>query len=326
MSKRKRGRSSARVRAEKRDTERSGNSYLKYPEGVVPFEVDGEGPYTIDFLCFVTKEGNPYKDAGEDHYERTFYIHKGIGPNNNWVICPKKTANKKCPVCEDVDRLRAETDKDDEEGQTVIKNMRPKERQLYVLQDKKSDDPDKIRVWDFSYHMFGKLLEAAVKDSEEEEEAEFFASAEGGSSLRVGFDEKTFNGAAYYEARSIKFKRRKDLPEDIADSMPCLDDMLVIPTYEQLRGLYMQEEPEEEEEEKPEKKPRSRGRKKEEKAPEPKDDDDGWGDDEDDSPPPKKEKPKKQKAEKEEPEPEPEPEKAEEPEKAANEDEWDDDW
>lgn len=318
---RKRKRSSARDRAEKRDSERSGSSYLKLPSGVSFFEVDDEGPYTLDFLCFVTKAGNPYAEEGQDHFERTFYIHKGVGPNNSWVICPKKTAKKACPVCEDVSRLRSETDDDDEEGQKAIKMMLPKERQLFVLRDTKSDNPDNILVWDFSFHMFGKQLEAAVKDEEEEAEAEFFACAEGGSTLRVGFDEKSFNKAKYYETRSVRFKKRADLPENIADDMPCLDDLLVIQSYDQLKSLYMQElgdDDDEKKEDKKEEKPkrgRGRNRKKEEKEPEPEKDDDGWGDEEET----KKDSPEKAP---------PEEEKKEESEADSSEkdDEWDDDW
>ncbi len=234
MAKRqKRKRTSAKEIAKTRKSSGESN-YIKLPEGMEFFRVDKSGPKKLDFLPYVTKS-NPYVDDGYEHYERTYWAHRGVGADQRTYLCPSKTAGKKCPICEHVRELNKE--KADED---TIRALLPKQRQLWLVVD--LDEKEKgVQLWDFSYHLFGKLLDEQLK-YDEDGEHEFFYGIEDGQSARVIFDEETMGGFSFFKAVSIQFKKRPPYSEDIADSLPCLDDLLVIEDYESLYAIFFQEE------------------------------------------------------------------------------------
>ena len=107
MSKKKKKRKSSlpsvsskrtKARAQRKSQEESNLTTLVLPQGVELMQKE-KGTQVIDiipYLCSTNKEVDP----GEYWWERTYWIHRGIGPDDEWAICPKKTAGKKCPVCE----------------------------------------------------------------------------------------------------------------------------------------------------------------------------------------------------------------------------------
>ena len=72
-----------------------GNNYLRVPDGYSIFKPK-EGKYRLDFMCYEVGEGNPFAKQGELHYERTFWVHRNIGPNDEWHLCLAKTFKKPC--------------------------------------------------------------------------------------------------------------------------------------------------------------------------------------------------------------------------------------
>lgn len=331
------GRVSARRRAEEHSSGFEGTS-IRLPEGFSFFQVKSKGKKTVfklDFFPYRVGKGNPWADEGEVHFERTFWVHRRIGIDPSTYVCPRKTAGQRCPICEDVDRKRDDESVDADS----LKALLPKERQLWIVRDVEEGE-DSYSLWDYSYHLFGKQLDNRIKDADEEDEYEFFASLKGGQTLRVGFSEESYGGGKYYECSSIDFKSREDLPASLLDEMPCLDDLLVIRPYDELQAIYLGEDLKDKDDE--EEKPRRRRRppKKEEEddddvqgviteedekllkknskrrpkkaEPEP-EGDDGWDDDEEEEKPKPKKRGRPKKAE-------PEPELEEEDE----DDGWDD--
>ena len=278
-----RERTSYRQRAE---SHKSGfdSTSLKLPDGVNLFSVDKAGVKRVDLLSYRVGTRNPYAKEGTLHPELTYFTHRGIGADSNTFVCPKKTAGKRCPVCED--RRRMLNDKDGDED--LIKDLAPKERQLWVVKDHEAPDRG-FQVWDISFHLFGKKLDAAVKNSDEEDGYEFFADNQDGLTLKIGFGEKSFGSNTFYEAETIDFKPRKEnYAKDVADELPCLDDLLIILPYEKLKAIYLQTEGDEPDESEAEERPTRRKKPQTEEE----DDDDwtakGMAADEDDDPPPKK--------------------------------------
>ena len=317
----RRERVSARKRAAAAVAGRGGPSYLKVPDGVSMFKVDKKRKL-LDILLYKTGKGNPNAEEGQPYYERTFYIHNNVGPENKRIVCPQKSLGLPCPIC---DYRKALINEDYDKHKTLIGQLRPKERQLWAVIDRADSDAG-FKVWDESAFLFGELLFTRIDDCDEGDDYEYFAETEDGLTLRCSFKEEEFSGNKYWKCVSIDFKPRPgEYDDSIIDDAPCLDDMLLIHTEDEIKKMFLEidtEEDEDEEDEKPKRSRRSsRKKKKEEPAPEEDDDegaDDDWDeDDEEEEKEPPKKKRGKSGAGKKQKKPEPEPEEDDD-------DDWDD--
>lgn len=320
QKKQKRERASARRRAEERQVGFDRTTY-RIPEGMSVF-VPKPGKYLLDILEYEVGKGNPWADEGQMHYERTFFVHHRVGPDESSYVCPAKTSGKPCPVCEGRQKEARKPNGDDE----LVKSLKPKERQLFLVYNHAEKDKG-LQLMDVSTFNFGARLDKEINDSEDEEGFVDFASWESdeGMTLRCTFYEESFAGNNFSKCDTIRFlKRKEDIPQEVLEQVVCLDDLLIIPDYDKLKATFLQveadddEDEDEEEEDRP--KPK-RGRTR--KAEEPEDDDDLDLDDDDEEPwdsedeeeePEEKPKPKRGRAKKE---PEPEPD---------DEDDHDEDW
>ena len=259
-------------------------SSFDLPEGAQLFRVQSNKSIRLDILPYKTGEGNPHCDAGELYYERTFWVHRDIGAEGNSYICSRKTAGKKCPICD----FRAKLTKDEDADEDLIKNLAPKERQLFNVIDTKNRDKG-VQLFEISFHLFGKMLDARVKNADDDDGYEKFALLEDGLTLKCVFVEKHLGGNSFYEVETIDFKARKeDYEDDILDEVHCLDDLLKFKDYAELKAILLQTEDDDDsddddddDDEKKSKKGKGKDKKdKKKKEPEPDDDD---SDDEDDS-------------------------------------------
>lgn len=301
---RQRERVSGRKRAE---THKTGyeRTTVQLPDGVKDFVLESAATKRIAVIPFRVGKGNPYAEEGSLYFERTFWVHRGIGATEESYVCLAKTAKQKCPICE----YRAKLAKDPTADEKVVADLAPKERQLWNVLD--LDDLDGgVKIWDISFHLFGKRLDEEIKNADEGDGYEFFADPEDGCYLKLGVLEKTFNGNKFYEVSTVGFKpRREPLDPDVLKSALCLDNLLVFYSYDKLKAILFQTDGESEESTTESRS--SRSEKPAAKKPEASSDD-GWSD----------EKPKKETRPAEKPEPAEKPAaKAEKP--AA--DDWDDD-
>jgi len=286
---------SARERADKQQT--GASPYLKLPDGVQTYKPKS-GTALLDILPFTAGKGNPWADEGALHWERTFHIHQNVGANNERMICPRLTAKKKCYICEYRAKLAKEDEDDNEE---TIKALAPKERQLFNLNNRK-DTEKGFQIWDFSAHLFGRDLNARLRNADEDDGWENFFHAEGGLTLKVGFEDDTYAGRSFVRCASIDFKPRKEDydEEEVLEKTLCLDDLLVIPTYEETKKALLEtDEDDDDEDDEPKSKKKSkaaRGKSKDEDEDDADEEDEDEDDeDEDDEPKSKKSKSKKSK-------------------------------
>ena len=295
--KRKRVDSTRRQKEHKSDF---GSTCYTLPEGMGRFKLKREEIKRVDIIPFEAKKGNPYADPGDLHYERTFFIHRGIGPNDNSYVCPAKTLDRhgkkgRCPICEE----RARMTKDPDADEKLIKDLAPKERQLWLVYDH-SNREEGVQLWDVSYHLFGRQLDREIKNADEDEDFGAFADPIDGSTLKLGVEEKSIPGSTntFYCVETVGFKPRKsELDEDIYEDVASPDDMLSILGYDELKAIFLEvddSDGDEEGEEAPpkkKKKPAAASEKKK-KKPAPVEEDDWDEEDEEEEAPPKKKKKK----------------------------------
>lgn len=272
-------RSTAFAAKRRAETHKTGfeNTSFEVPEDKSKFVLKNDKAVRLDIIPFEAGEGNPFADKGELYYERTYFIHRGIGVDQTYYVCLNKTCGDPCPICEH----RAKLMKDPDADEDLIKDLGPKERQLFNVIDTK-DRNKGVQIWDMSFHLFGKRLDQEIKNSDEDDNYDNFAELEGGFTLKCGVEEKSFGGgSSFYEVASIHFKSRKeDYDEDILEETTCLDDILIIKDYDELKQIFLQttnNDDDDDDDDKDKKKKSEKGKKKEnKKEPEPESEEPEW--------------------------------------------------
>ncbi len=228
---------------------------IKLPDGIKFFSIKSAKPFKIDILPYLVergrkeKGGNPFSDSGYLHYERTYFAHRGVGIGQSSYVCPRKTFGKKCPICEDIARMRRDPKADGE----LLKSLEPKERQLFAIIDK-TEEEQTIKVWDVSNFLFGKVLDSKIKDADEDDGYENFYRLDEGFTLKCSVEEKSFAGKTFYTVSNIEMKVRPEpLDDGLLDEVPDLDKLLIEVDYDKLKAIYegVEEDQEDDEDAKP---------------------------------------------------------------------------
>ena len=221
-----------------------GRTSLSLPLGIQFWKPKAER-YMIEFIPYrVTDsilrypDNNRYSAPGKWYYERTYFTHRNIGVNNDSYVCPAKTFGKRCPICEEVSRLSRSSDKFDQQR---VKDLRPSERQLFLIHDPDDRNNKGVYLWDISTFNFGKQLDAYINGAREQDLQAFraFYHPYDGFSVRLSGEERpmpqgkntVFNIIGFYD-------REEDLPEDILDHGYDLDTMPRELSYDALNHIF----------------------------------------------------------------------------------------
>lgn len=214
---------------------------FKVPEGMSVWQPKAGETYTIDILPYKVgkrkfAQGITFADPGFEHFERTFFNHARIGPNEDSYVCLAKTFDKPCPICE----YRGKISKDGA-TQDEIKALYSKERQLFCIYDhaEKNKGP---QLWEVSFHLFGKLLDTRIKSAKGGRYDGFYFPDKEGRTLEVTFVEKSMGANKFSEVVSIDFTERdEEIPEEVLAKVPCLDDLIIEVPYDKLKQIFLQE-------------------------------------------------------------------------------------
>lgn len=293
-------------------------------DGEVKFFSPEEGRNRINIIPYVIKSKNHplvkkgEANVGEFDYVMDYCSHRGVGPAEQTVICLKGTYGRPCPICEQQALLRKQGK---EKEANALKASR---RVVYNVEDLK--EPGVVKVFETSHFLFEKEL---IEEARDDDEGGFidFADVDEGKEIKFRATKVKKGDMEFMEYKSFSFDDRdKPIKEKLLDSAISFDELLKVPTYEEVEKILYGDdeddeddedeettskkskkrsieneddedegEPEEEEEEKPVKKSKSSAKKPE---PEPEDDDFDDLDDEDEEPVKKpSKKSKKQEAE-----------------------------
>ena len=245
MATKKRSSFRGKVGKDARKSTRASYGYLNLPEGVKAFSIkEKTRKIQLDILPYVVSDSNhPNKDEelgaalkGDLWYRRPFKIHRNVGAENETCVCPK-SVGKPCPIC-DHQKKRFSEGADKEE----TKELYPKDRNLYVVIPLDDDFEEEPYIWDMAQSLFQDVLK---EELEEDDENEIFPDLEEGKTLEVSFKWKTLGTTTFPEARNISFLNREPYDEDILDTIPDLDKVLRVLTYEQLSNKFFELDEEE---------------------------------------------------------------------------------
>jgi len=215
--------------------------YLKLPSGIEKYEVEAKTvefdiisyPITVDSAI----DGG-FLIEDEFGYNRLFHTHAKIGPNNLTVVCPA-TVGDKCPICEEIVKLK----QDYEANKETIKAIKRKNRGLYNIYD----ENNKLSVLDMSTFCFEQPLRKELDGGKEEYQD--FQFLDDGKSLRVRFEEVDNGGGfTFMKVDRVDFEDREDIDEAILKDIANLDECLEIKSYKELKELLFSVEEDEDEE------------------------------------------------------------------------------
>jgi hypothetical protein len=199
-----------------------------------------DGSHIIDIIPYIVGKNNVEGDKpGKGlHYTFRYFVHKSVGPNNDWYICPARTWGEDCPICEYRQKL---IDKG-EDWDSVIKPLFPRSRNLYnVVCYDRGEEKKGVQIWDVSNHYFEKHILTLSKKPARSGKAEkniLFFDEEDGKSITFTIepaqgkdDFPEYVGHAFDE-------RDYKISDEILDAAHCLDELIVRPSYEDLEKAF----------------------------------------------------------------------------------------
>ena len=266
-------------------------NYRNY-DGEIVFYNPGEGKHRINIIPYTIKSKNHplvksgEAEVGEKDYVLDFYTHRGVGPSEKTVLCLKNTYGKPCPICEYSASLR-KAGKEEE-----AKALKPSRRVVYNIEDLK--EPGKLKVFETSHYLFEKEL---IEEARDDDEGGFidFADEEEGMEIKFRATKVKKGDMEFNEFKSFSFEDRDEpISKKLLDSAISFDELLTVPTYEEVEKILYGDD-EEDEDEKPKKKSKPVEDEDDDEE-EPEDDEE----DEDEEPAPKSKKSKSKKDDDEE--------------------------
>lgn len=282
-------------------------------DGEINFFSPTEGKSRINIVPYTIKSKNHplvksgEAEIGESDYCLDFFVHRGVGPSEKSVLCLKGTYGKPCPICEHSANLR-------KAGKEKEANaLKPSRRVVYNIQDLK--EPEKLKVFETSHYLFEKEL---IEEARDDEEGGFidFADVEEGKEIKFRATKVKKGEMEFLEFKSFSFEDRDEpIDDELLDSAVSFDELLVVPSYEEVEKiLYGNDDEEDDDDEKPAK-----------KSSKSKDADDDEDEDEDEDEKPVKKPLKKSESEEDEDDDEEEKKPSKSKSKSKDEDEDDDD-
>ena len=251
-----------------------GFHYLKLPKGFQVFKAEEDNAYRMVLMAYEVLNIKKHPDSAQIDdiwYRLPFSVHNGLGTDGKQSCICRASFKLACPICEE--HIKLSDDPDTE--QDIADKLRPSSRFLYYPRflNKKNKMKDDKYVWNISWSGFEQQLNKEVRFKPEHEG---YANLEDGKILEARFIKKKFPGGSFAMCDRIDFKERDDIdPEEIEDYPP-LEDLIIVPSYDQASAVFMgmdeedidNEEPEEDTEEREEvedKKPKKDKKEKKDK-------------------------------------------------------------
>ena len=236
----------------------AGQRYINTEGYSVEFvEIIPEKEYVLDVIPFwVTDERCPdyqklLKRYGKEEmfdYKLHLWVHRRLGPNHDTdIVCPKKTYNLPCPVCEEHQKFwDMEKVVDDPEEIKAVKEgkaaTKPSLRVFMVVIDKLDDN--KMKLLEYSNFWFFNNLIASSKRVMGDKQVCIPDFTDNGHSIRFFPDKSMFNKKdgtpAAGEIKSFEFIPRKageGYDVSIMDKAFPIDKMIVVKTTEEIRSI-----------------------------------------------------------------------------------------
>lgn len=223
-----------------RNKDSGGVDFMKYPVGTNFLKAD-EGEHEILIIPYEIKTKNHplvslgRKEIGDFDYVLTVDVHRSVGPEGRWIICPKKNYGKPCPICEEAGEL-----------------AKTSTRAIYNVVN--ANRPEKgIHVLSVSDFLFQKELRDELIASSKDKIIPFADPVDGTIVYFRGRKEVT-EGGNFVKYVSFKFRERGKELDDMyekerwEEKSLSLDEYMIILSYDEIKDILYGRDNEDEEE------------------------------------------------------------------------------
>lgn len=217
----------------------------------------GEGDHIIDIIPYLVGENHPdvlrrRLEVGSPAYTLEVLVHRGIGPTEDkTVICLAEMYGKKCPVCQHRIELKSQGVDYNE-----WKHLYPKKRNLYNVVGYKDTNEEKkgVQLLDVAFHYLEKYLlnlcnVITLPGRTVLDPVIPFADPDEGKLVSFTIvpaksknDYPSFIGHKFVDRDYV-------ISNELLDKVYTLDDIIHIPTYEEVYEIYWSKPMKKEEEE-----------------------------------------------------------------------------
>ena len=190
-----------------------------------------EGKHYLDIIPYIAGKNNSRVKEGKPAYNLDIWVHYGVGPNDDAFVCLSKNYKEPCPICEQ----RKEVQDLESSSEDLLKSLLPKRRTLYniICYDSKKEEEKGIQVWDVS-HFFVEQKLASI--SERPRQGGFVDYPDPDNGKQIMFERKG-TGAANTQFLGHAFVDRDYvISDEVLTASHVLDELIVIPTYEEVFG------------------------------------------------------------------------------------------
>lgn len=207
-----------------------------------------EGKHKIDILPFLAGKKHPELAPGDPDYFYDVLIHFGVGAGDDGFLC-LRMFKEDCPICEHRKALDVAGELDAE----LKKELRPKQYTLYnvICYDNDEEKKKGVQAWLVSSFFMQQKLKAIMQD--ESGEIINFYEPDKMEGKKISFERKG-SGAGNTSFIGHKFfDRDYDISDKLLAQTHALDEIVIIPTYEEVeRAFFGKKGKPEEEKESPE--------------------------------------------------------------------------
>jgi hypothetical protein len=223
------------------------NDYEKSTKGRTNFlYVDTKKTERLGIPSYRTVTGDNFiriiSPTPTGYYRKEVFVHSKVGANGATFLCLKKMFNKPCPVCEYIEQLKAEGGNDEQAAELAATR-----RYLFFVYNVANDETEaKGLHW---YDAPSTILNGIVGLSKDKRTGKILDVSSPKDGRDIEFTRKGSGLLTKYD--SFKLVDNNPIPDEWLKDVPAFDDILLIPTYDQVKkevtGIEATPPPEEKE-------------------------------------------------------------------------------
>lgn len=195
----------------------------------------GEGDHSLDFVPYLAGKHDPHVKEGNRQYCLDLWIHRKVGVSEDDFVCLKRNGWGECPICD----YQAHLKKEGETDEAIIKSLNPTRRCIYNVwcHDTPKEEAKGVQIWDVSQYAFDSLLSEQAKKKKGGGYI-YFSNSDAEEGKTVSF-RRTGMGPTNTKYVAFSFEDRESaLPDEIIDQSQCLDDLIHIPSYDEVYEAF----------------------------------------------------------------------------------------